>query len=187
MSKGNSYLFHGTLGTSVSGLPQPLESYTDRGVSIPPHIQAMLDKLPNKGDYIKGNGSDFDMRDVSVMSKETGVEFAKITIGNESYLIRGDKSETTIPDNLLNRMIRRGGSFDYHTHPHNDDLVPSKGDRDFMEILRISTGQQNSTIVTPNGRTLLYNENGVISTGTVPNIINDDLRKLYSTLFGGNS
>lgn len=187
MSKGNSNLFHGTLGTTVSGKPQPLESYTNRGIAIPPHIQAMLDKLPNKGDYIKGGANDFDMRDVSVMSKETGVEFAKVTIANESYLIRGDKSETAIPDNLLQRMIRRGGSFDYHTHPHNDDLVPSWGDKELMKNLKSSTGQQSSMIVTPNGRTLIYNENGAISTGTVPNIINDELRKIYSTLFGGDS
>jgi len=46
----------------------------------------MLDKLPNKGDYIRGSGSDFDMRDVSVSSKETGVEFARVTIRNETFL-----------------------------------------------------------------------------------------------------
>lgn len=45
----------------------------------------MLDKLPNKGDYIRGSGSNFDMRDVSVLSKETGVEFARVTIGNETF------------------------------------------------------------------------------------------------------
>ncbi len=187
MSKGNSNLFHGTLGSSVSGISQPLESYSDRGITIPSHIQAMLDKLPNKGDYIKGNTSDFDMKDVSVMSKETGVEFAKVTIGNESFLIRGDISETNIPDRILQRILQNGGRLDFHSHPHNDDLVPSRGDRDLMKLLKYHTGQQSSLIVTPNGRTLLYNDNGAISTGTVPNIINDDLRRLYSTLFGGDS
>ena len=45
MSKSNSNLFHGTLGTTVSGMPQPLESYSERGISSPPHIQAMFPVL----------------------------------------------------------------------------------------------------------------------------------------------
>ena len=187
MSKGNSNLFHGTLGTTVSGLPQPLESYADRGISIPPHIQAMLDKLPHKGDYIKGSTSDFDMRDVSVMSKETGVEFARITIGNESFLIRGDNKGTTIPQSLIRRLRESGGTLDFHSHPHNDDLMPSQGDITLMRKLRRWTGQLTSSIVTPNGKTLIYNERGAISTGTVPNNLNEDLRKMYISLFGGDS
>ena len=187
MSKGNSNLFHGTLGTSFSGQSQPLESYTDRGISIPTQIQAMLDRLPNKGDYIKGNTSDFDMKDVSVMSKETGVEFARITIGNESFLIRGDKKGTTIPQNLIRRLRENNGTLDFHSHPHNDDLMPSQGDMAIMRQLRRWTGQLTSTIVTPNGKTLIYNERGTISAGTVTNTINDDLRKIYISLFGGDS
>ena len=187
MSKGNSNLFHGTLGTTISGMPQPLESYTDRGIAIPPHVQAMMDKLPNKGDYIKGGTSDFDMRDVSVMSKETGAEFARLTIGNETYLIRGDDKGTTIPNNLIRRLRANGGTLDFHSHPHNDDLMPSQGDMALMRQLRRWTGQLTSTIVTPNGKTLIYNERGTISTGTVPNSLNEDLRKMYISLFGGNS
>ena len=103
MSKGNSNLFHGTLGTTVSGLARPPESYSDRGVNIPAHIKAMIDKLPKTGDYIVGSTDDFTIQDVSIMSKETGVEFAKVTIGNKSYLIRGGKRGAVIPNELMDK------------------------------------------------------------------------------------
>ena len=37
------------------------------------------------------------MKDVSIMSKEAGVELAKITVGGKSFIIRGDREETIIP------------------------------------------------------------------------------------------
>lgn len=37
------------------------------------------------------------------------------------------------------------------------------------------------------GKTLIYNEKRTISTGTVPNTLNEDLRKMYISLFGGDS
>lgn len=187
MSKGNSNLFHGTFGTSVSGLTQPLRSYSDRGIEIPENVRSMLEKLPKKGSFIKGSHKDFTIRDVSIMSKETGVEFAKVTIGDESYLIRGDQFGATIPPKIKRLMRQKHSSFDFHSHPHDDDLMPSQGDMALMRQLRRWTGQLTSTIVTPNGKTLIYNERGTICTGTVPNTINEDLRKMYISLFGGDS
>ena len=186
MSKGNSYLFHGTIGTEVSGLTQPPESYSDRGIGIPKHIQEMIDKLPKEGDYITGSPSSFDIKDVSIMSKETGVEFTKITIRDKSYLIRGHNGGTDIPKHLYYELIKPGGSFDFHTHPFDDDLVPSWKDKELMHHMRVNCGQKHSTIATPNGRTVIYNEKGVISSGTIPNTMNDEIRKMYLSLFGGD-
>jgi len=186
MSKGNSNLFHGTLGTTVKGITQPLESYSDRGVKIPEHIRAMIAKLPNKGDYIQGSKDDFSIQDVSVMSKETGVEFAKVTIGNKSYLIRGDRRGADIPDELLKKMKPHNSSFDFHSHPHNDDLVPSQADIDAFKDIKRVTGQKSSMIISPNGRKSSYNENGIISVGYIEHTIDDDYKKALAKLFGGN-
>lgn len=38
------------------------------------------------------------------MSKEAHVEFARVIIGNKTYLIRGDKNGVVIPDKLLKKM-----------------------------------------------------------------------------------
>ena len=56
-----------------------------------------------------------------------------------------------------------------------------------MKKIYKSTKQKTSTIVTPNGRTVLYNRNGTVSTGTVENKINDELKNVYLSLFGGNT
>lgn len=187
MSKGYSGLFSGTLGTSFSNGSQPVESYSDRGIEVPPNIQNWMARLKTKGSFITSTADDFNMKDVSILSKETGVEYAKVTIGNKSYLIRGDNEGTTIPESVLNRMIKNKGSLEYHSHPYNDDLAPSKGDLKMMRRIYKSTGQETSSIVTPNGRTVLYNRHGTISTGTVENNISDEMKKIYLSLFGGSN
>jgi hypothetical protein len=186
MSKGNSNLFHNTLGTTVSGIAQPPESYSDRGVKIPDHIRAMIEKLPNTGDYIVGSADDFNIQDVSIMSKETGVEFAKVTIGNKSYLIRGRQRGADIPKELIDKMSPHNSSFDFHSHPYDDDLIPSPEDIDAFIDIKRRTGQRSSMIVSPNGRKSSYNETGVISVGYVEHIVDDDYKNALAKLFGGN-
>ena len=186
MSKGNSNLFHNTLGTTVSGIAQPPESYSDRGVKIPDHIRAMIDKLPNTGDYIIGSVDDFNIQEVSIMSKETGVEFAKVTVDNKSYLIRGGPRGAVIPKELIDRMSSHNSSFDFHSHPYDDDLIPSPEDISAFIDIKRRTGQKSSMIISPNGRKSSYNETGIISVGYVENIVDDEYKKALAKLFGGN-
>ncbi len=115
----------------------------------------------------------------------TGVEFARVTIGGKTYLIRGDKGGTVIPNRLLDEMKMHSGTLDFHSHPHNDDCIPSKSDRLMMRKLRQTTGQRESTIVTPNGRTSLFDEHGVIETGTISSTLDDARRRALMELFGG--
>lgn len=82
-------------------------------------------------------------------------------------------------------MKSGAGKLEFHSHPHNDDCIPSQADMNLMKSLRKSTGQRVSTIVTPNGRTSTFNEYGIISTGTVSNSIDENLRKTYLEMFGG--
>lgn len=52
-----------------------------------------------------------------------------------------------------------------------------------VKRLKSKTGQSTRQIVTPNGRTVTFNEHGVISTGTVPNLIDESLKKAYLDLW----
>ena len=122
-------------------------------------------------------------KDYYVMSKETGVEFAKVTIGDKTYIVRGDKNEAVVPESLMKKMARSGGTLDFHSHPHDNDCVPSGADREMVIILKSMTGQSTSQIVTPNGRTVTFNEHGVISTGSVPNLIDESLKQAYLDLW----
>ncbi len=190
MSKGYSGLFSGTMGVAVNSTyltgSSDVESYSDRGIDIPEHIKEHLAHLQNKGDYITGSVGTFSMSDVSIMSKETGVEFAHVTIGDTTYLIRGDVKGTVIPYDLFDKMKKSGGTWDFHSHPHNDDCIPSDSDKKLIKKLSKYTGQKESVIVTPNGRTTTFSEDGVISMGTIPNKIDADRQKALLELFGGN-
>lgn len=184
MSKGYSGLFHGTLGTTVkNGISS--QSYSDRGIELPEHIKQNLSRLKKTGDSISGKIGSFPIKDVSIMSKEAGVEFAKVTIGNEEILIRGNKNGATIPYKLLNRIKKEGGVFDFHSHPFDNDNQPSPDDYDTMRKIHSATGQKTSRIVTPNGRITVYSHNGVIETGIVSNVIDNDMKEVYKKLFGG--
>ena len=182
MSKGYSGLFHGTLGTSFkNGISS--QPYSDRGIEIPEHIKHTLAKLKKTGDTVSGKVGSFPIKDVSIMSKEAGVEFAHITIDGKTYLIRGDKHGAVVPQYLMNKMSKHGGTLDFHSHPYDNDCVPSRADRKMISELKNITGQTSSKIVTPNGRTVTFGEHGVISTGTVPNVIDDKLKQAYLELW----
>ena len=185
MSKGYSGHFSGTLGTTYDNSTSKEESYSDRGIEIPNELKTALSHLQKKGDYISSNGKSFTMKDVSIMSKESGVEFAKVTVDGKSYIIRGDRNGTTIPKPLLDKMKNGSGKLDFHSHPHNGDLVPSSADKAVMKMLRKTTGQRISTIVTPDGRICTFNEHGVVSVGTVSNKIDKSLKETYIKMFGG--
>ena len=116
MSKGGSGLFKGTLGSTCSNASSNEPSYTDRGIDIPEKIKTALSALKNKGDYFSTQNGEFSMKDISVMSKETGVEFAVVSTGNDSFIIRGDTRGTDIPNSILNRIRTSGGTLNYHSH-----------------------------------------------------------------------
>lgn len=179
--------FGGTLGSTYEGDTRNAseESYSDRGIEIPENVRTLLEKLSHKGDYVTGKNTDYSMTDVSIMSKESKVEFAKVIIGDEAYLIRGDSKGAVIPAHILSAIEKKSGRLVFHSHPRNDDLIPSMRDREVLGRLKKLTGQQYSTIVTPNGRLSTFNEHGVIETGHIANTLDDSHKKALLELFGG--
>ena len=144
MSKGISGLFRGTLGTTHINSFQKDTSYSERGLDVPEHIRKMLSKLQKPGDRIIGTMNDFSMHDVSVMSKETGVEFARITIGEKTYLYRGDKYGVHLSYYFRHKIAVNNGTLDFHTHPYDNDCVPSGGDCAIVKYLGKRTGKLTS-------------------------------------------
>lgn len=142
MSKGFSGLFNNTLGTSFLNKLMEGETYSDRGIEIPEKIKELLSRLTKKGDYISATEEELSMLNVSIMSKETGVEFARITVGDKIYLIRGDKKGTSIPKELFKLIKKKSGTLDFHTHPYENDFMPSVADKLVMKKLQKITGQK---------------------------------------------
>ena len=74
---------------------------------------------------------------------------------------------------------------DFHSHPYDNDNVPSQDDYDVMASIYHEKKKKTSKIVTPNGRITVYSHRGVVEIGTVSNKIDDKHKKALLKLFGG--
>ena len=110
---------------------------------------------------------------------------AKVTIGDKEILIRGSKKGAVIPDSIIDKIQKGKGTFDFHSHPYDNDNVPSQDDYDVMASIYHATSQKTSKIVTPNGRITVYSHRGIVEIGTVSNKIDDAHKKALLKLFGG--
>ena len=134
--------------------------YSERGIEIEPRLMQYLENLHKDGDYISRKKGEVQYRDLAILTTETGAEYTSVTIGEDTYLIRGDSLCTTIPQEMLDLIISQQGSIDCHSHPFIGDLIPSEADMKMMEKL---TWMNESTIIDPTQRVAKYNKNGLIS------------------------
>ncbi|MDO5479919.1 MAG: hypothetical protein Q4G23_12240 [Clostridia bacterium] len=67
---------------------------------IPTEINGYIAKLTDYGSCIKVDKV-LDFSDISLMSRQTGTEFASVTIGDKHYLIKGDDKGTPISAEML--------------------------------------------------------------------------------------
>ena len=141
---------------------------------------------PN-GYWIESSLSNFSATDVSVLSKETGVEYAKVTIGNKAYLIRGDENGTDIPISIIEQIKNKNGVLEFHSHPFDDNLIASVSDRNMMTRLSKITGQTTSKIVTPNRKVSVFGKDGVVEISSVSNSISKEYAESLKQLFGGTT
>ena len=135
--------------------------YSQRGIAISDRHSDMLARLTRAGDCITGRSGTFSASDLALLSHETGVEYTIFTIGDTSYLLRGEETETSIPGDLSYLLQQQHGTIDAHSHPFIGDLVPSQADKDMMRSL---PWQEKSVIVEPTGKAAVFTEEGTIGT-----------------------
>ncbi|MCD7959477.1 MAG: hypothetical protein LUF89_08405 [Ruminococcus sp.] len=167
----------GIINTDWQGEP------TKRDVKLSDEAKSYDEQLQKKSDYITGKSGAFREDDVRWLSAKNGVEYACLTIGDESVLIRGDSGSTSISDEFFDRLVKNGGTFDYHTHPYDGDIIPSQSDMALMGKLSGLTGQETSKIISTDGLYSTYTEYGIVETGTVTREIDDDYAEFLSMLF----
>lgn len=152
---------------------------------LPDEAKRYLSQLQNDGDVIESESSQFTEQIVSTMSRAEGVEFAKVSFGSKAILIRGDEKGVYFSPELIAEIVKRGGSWDFHTHPFNSDLRPSPGDIELMEKIYAGTGQESSRIITPDGKYSVFGVTGLRYTGELSNTLDDEYRRRLMELFGG--
>ncbi len=159
-------------------------AYVDRDIELPENIKAYDKKLKNKGDYITGAANEFTESDIQLLTAKAITEFAVISIGAKSILLKGDEISTEIPKNILNEIIENNGTLDFHTHPYEGDILASLADMEVIGMLEEKTGQERSKIVSIDGKYSVFNKYGVIETGVIERKIDNNYKKTINLLFG---
>lgn len=146
MSKGNSGLFHKTIGMLKELAEQVLTRYMPNGDK-----NTDFDKLPgSKGIQVPKRLSD---REMIFLTEEYGVEFAQVYEygpgkngrGGKYYVYSGTINTVRVPVGKKFMLIN-------HTHP-GGTAEPSPEDKDLLISLALSGSPQKSSSILPLGKT----------------------------------
>ena len=107
----------------------------------------MLDRTPEIGDSATFKFKSLELIDLAYLTAKTGHEFALLRGKDMDILFHGDSYHCEFQETLVDMMMAHKLEIVGHSHPAEDDPVPSPGDR--RALRRI--GQKKSSVVS--GRT----------------------------------
>ena len=150
---------------------------------IPEHIKDYMDKIRNYGDSLELDIKP-TIEDVSLLSRQTGDEFAVITVKDKYYLIRGSERETPINNKIFKSMQEELGTLDYHAHPFKGDVRPSPEDLAFASKIK---WQDEFIITSADGKISIYDKSGIKYADTIKNKISKEDIDFYNSIWGDNN
>lgn len=120
------------------------------------HKQALLERVPNTGDWAKVDKDSVDTLDIAFLSAKEGHEFAILKGKKNDILFHGDARHCIFDDDLV-EMLKSGKlNLFAHSHPDYETIIPSDDDREFLRFI----GQSESKIVSwVTGRELSFTAN----------------------------
>ena len=124
-----------------------LEAIREGDAGLNPHRQSMLNRVPEIGDSATFKHESLELIDLAYLTAKTGHEFAILRGKDLDILFHGDSRHCEFPETLVEMMISHKVMILGHSHPGEDDPVPSLADR----VALIKLGQKNSVVVS--GRT----------------------------------
>ena len=124
-----------------------LEAIREGDAGLNSHRQSMLNRVPEIGDSATFRHETLELIDLAYLTAKTGHEFAILRGKDIDILFHGDSRHCEFPETLVEMMIGHKVEIIGHSHPGEDDPVPSMADR----IALIKLGQKRSVVVS--GRT----------------------------------
>ena len=131
-----------------------LESIREGNAGLNAHRQNMLNRVPVIGDSALFKSKTLELMDLAYLTAKTGDEFAILRGKDMDILFHGDPLHCEFPETLVELMMEHKLEIVGHSHPAEDDPIPSPGDRDALKMI----GQKKSTVVS--GRTGRMKEYG---------------------------
>lgn len=143
---------------------------------IPEKIKNYINKMTEYGSTLQVD-SPISFEEIGLLSRQTGTEFASITIGKKHYIVRGDATKTP----LSLEVFSQKGVLNCHSHPYVGDIRPSLED---LKVAQGMTWQKEFYVVSPDGKYGTYSANGIIDVKDVNrSMTSEEGIKLYEELF----
>ena len=124
-----------------------LQAIREGNAGLNVHRQTMLDRVPESGDFASFRYKSIEPIDLAYLTARTGHEFAILRGKDVDILFHGEKTHCQFAEALADMLMAHKLIIIGHSHPGEDDPIPSRGDRKALKKI----GQKRSTIVS--GRT----------------------------------
>ena len=124
-----------------------LESIREGNAGLNAHRQSMLDRVPEIGDSAIFKYESLELIDLAYLTAKTGHEFAILRGKDMDILFHGDSYHCEFQETLVDMMMTHKLRIIGHSHPGEDDPIPSPADRMALKTI----GQKKSIVVS--GRT----------------------------------
>ncbi len=119
---------------------------------------------------------------MALLSRQTGVEFASVSVNGRNIIIKGNNKGVEISSELLSEIKKYKGILNCHSHPYIGDLQPSASD---VELASFMEWQDEFNIITPDMKRCIYNKLGIIEIDNVSSYLTQEEIEILKKLFGG--
>ena len=139
-SAGNSEII---VLASTYSRQRSLQKIRNGKAGLNAHRQSMLDRVPETGDWAAFQLNSLELIDLAYLSAKTGHEFAILRGKHKDILFHGSSGHCQFDVDLADMLVSHKFSLTGHSHPGEEQPVPSTADRKALRLL----GQNRSTVI----------------------------------------
>ena len=99
------------------------------------HRLIMLIRIPDTGDWASFKHESLELKDLAYLTAKTGDEFAILRSKKEDVLFHGGKTNCKFTGIIYDMLIEHKLALIGHSHPGEDDPVPSSDDRAVLRLI----------------------------------------------------
>ncbi len=145
----NTYATNGGIMSSTVSIESTKSKITalkkvhDKKAKLNKHRCGLLNRVPNDGDYEFFAKGHVTIEDLAYLTACTGCEFALLKGKKNDVLFHGGKYNCSFDKVLSDSLKSHKYKLYAHSHPDEDNPVPSVADRNTLEAI----GQDHSLII----------------------------------------
>ena len=133
-----------------------LKKVHEKKAELNKHRSGLLKRIPNIGEYEIFEKGHVTLEDLAYLTAFTDCEFALLKGKKNDILFHGERNKCCFDTNISEYLRSHKYKLYAHSHPYEDNPVPSVADRTTLEDI----GQESSLIISATTfRTTKYSNN----------------------------